>query len=248
MRACAFFPSRLDPVLDCCKGDKDTVVAPEMPTRGPVGQAILDHEPHRQLHHAMGVLRAGWRQIREVRVKVLTTLRTGVLRIGDHEIPRTPQIEIPQVVQRPLVLLVPIGLVPTPRTRLARGGATGRDDLWRWQVGNRSNPFGGIGSIHPRTNHGCVLRARMLKPALYDKGLSGAILRPGNSATVSRFCRIIWRKGVSTKIRLCPAVSSGTARMCVPSMMCSWGSLTASWTNCRRRAWNRAYRWGSVNR
>src|SRR5499426_4694977 len=185
MRACAFFSPRLNPVLDGRKGHKDTVVAPEVPTRGPVGQAVFDHEPHGEVYHAVGVLTAGWRQIREVGVKVLAALRTVVLRIGDDEIPRTPQVEIPQVVQCPLVLLVSIGLVPTTRTRLVRVGATGRDNLWRWQVGNRGNPFGGIGSIHPRTDHGCVLRARMLKPALYDKCPLGAIPKPGKDAIVS---------------------------------------------------------------
>src|SRR5919197_3049794 len=185
LRPCAFFSPSLDPVLDRGKRDKDAVVAPEVPTRGPVGQAVFDHQPYRQINHAVGVLSAGWRQIREVRVKVLATLRTVVLRIGDHEIPRTPQVEIPQVVQRPLVLLVPIGLVPTTRTRVARVGATGRDDLWRWQVSNRGNPFGGIGSIRPRTEHGCLLRARMLRPALYDKCPMGAIPKPGKDAIVS---------------------------------------------------------------
>src|SRR5215471_3679868 len=177
-RACAFFSPSLDPVLDGGKGDKDAMVAPQVPTRRAVGQAILDHEPHGQVHHAVGVVTAGWRQIREVGVKVLATLRTVMLRIRDHELPRTPQVEIAQVVQRPLVLLVPIGLVTTPRTRLARVGATGRDDLGRWQVGDRGHPFGGIGSIRPRTKHGCVLRARMWRPALYDKCPSGAIPIP----------------------------------------------------------------------
>ena len=119
MRACAFFSPSLDPVLDRGKGDKDAVVAPEVPTRRAVGQAVLDHEPYRQINHAVGVLTARWRQIGEVRIKVLATLRTVVLRIGDHEITRTPQVEIPQVVQRPLGLLVPIGLVTTTRTRVA---------------------------------------------------------------------------------------------------------------------------------
>src|SRR5499426_1025615 len=187
MRACAFFPPSLTPVLDGGKGDKDAVVAPEVPACRAVGQPVLDHEPYRQINHTVRILTARRRQIGEVRVKVLAALRTVVLRIRDHEILRTPQVEIPQVVERPLVLLVPIGLVTTTRTRLAHVGAAGRDNLWRWQVGNRSNPFGGIGSIHPRTKHGGVLRARMLKPALYDKGLSGAILKPGNSTTVSAF-------------------------------------------------------------
>src|SRR5262249_52944043 len=184
-RACALFPPSLYPVLDGGKGDKDAVVTPEVPARRTVGQAVLDHEPDRQSHHAVRVLSAGWRQIREVRVKVLATLRTVMLRIRDDKIPRTPEVEIAQVVQRPLVLLVPISLVPTPRTCLARVGTAGRDDLWRWQVGNGGNPFGGIGSIRPRTKHDGVLRARMLRPALYAKCPSGAIPKPGNDAIVS---------------------------------------------------------------
>jgi hypothetical protein len=79
MRACAFFSPSLDPVLDGRKGHKDPVVAPEVPTRGPVGQAIFDYEPYRQIDHAVGVLTAGWRQIREVGAKVPATLRTVVL-------------------------------------------------------------------------------------------------------------------------------------------------------------------------
>src|SRR5205085_1309177 len=77
--------------------------------------------------------------------------------------------------------------VTTTRTRLARVGATRRDDLWRWQVCHRGNPFGGIGSIHTRTEHGCVLLVRMLGPALYDKCPTGAISKPGKDAIVSNF-------------------------------------------------------------
>src|SRR5712691_1593691 len=133
MRACAFFPPRLDPVLYRGKRDKDAVVSPEVPTRGPVGQAVLDHEQHGQVHHAVGVLTAGWCQIGEVRVKVLATLRTVVLRIGDHKITRTPHVEIPEVVERPLGLFIPVSLVIATRTRLALVGTAVRDDLWWWQ-------------------------------------------------------------------------------------------------------------------
>src|SRR5438034_5847217 len=64
--------------------------------------------------------------------------------------------------------------------------ATRGDDLWRWQVGNRGHPFGGIGSIRTRTAHGCVLLARIVGPALYDKCPTGAIPKPGKEAIVSR--------------------------------------------------------------
>src|SRR5215475_2092336 len=79
MRACAFFPPGLNPVLDRGKRDKDAVVSPEVPTRRPVGQAVFDHQSYRQINHAVSILTAGWRQIREVGVKVLATLRTVVL-------------------------------------------------------------------------------------------------------------------------------------------------------------------------
>src|SRR5215475_8164685 len=173
MRDWAFFSPSLDPVLDCGKGHEHAVVAPQVPTRRAVGHTVFDHDADRQSDHPVGILATGWRQIRQVSLEVLLTFRTIMLRIRDDEITRTPQVEIPQVVQRPLELLVPIGLVTTPRTGLARVGATGRDDLWRWQVCNCGNPFGGIGSIRPRTKHGCVLRDHMLGPALYDKCPSG---------------------------------------------------------------------------
>src|SRR5262249_20419715 len=101
------------------------MVAPEVPTGWPVGPASLDHQPHRQVHHTVGVLTTGWGERREGRVTVLATLRTVGLRIGDHAITRTPHVEMAQVVQGPLGLFVSIGLGPTTRTRLARGGATG---------------------------------------------------------------------------------------------------------------------------
>jgi hypothetical protein len=109
MRACAFFSPSLDPILDRGKGDKHPMVTPQVPAGGTVRQAIFDHKPHRQIAHTVGVLTARWRQIREVRIEVLLTFRTVMLRIRNHEITRTPEVEIPQVVQRPLGLLVPIG-------------------------------------------------------------------------------------------------------------------------------------------
>jgi hypothetical protein len=65
-----------------------------MPTRRAVGQAILDHDAHRQIDDAVGVMTARWRQIREVEVEVFATFRTVMLRIRDDEITRTPQVEI----------------------------------------------------------------------------------------------------------------------------------------------------------
>jgi len=168
MRVCAFFSPSLHPMLDRGKGDKDAVVPPQVPAGGTGGQAIFDDKSHRQIDHAMGVLTPRWCQIREVRIEVLLTFRTVTLRIGDHEIPRTPHVEIPQVMQRPLGLLVPIGCVTTAWTWGPLVIATIGDDLWRWQVCSRGNPFGGIGSIRTRTKHRFAFLVRMLEPKLYN--------------------------------------------------------------------------------
>src|SRR5215475_5737234 len=173
MRACAFFSPSLDPVLDGRKRDKDAVVAPEMPTRGPVGQAVFDHQPHRQIHHAVGVLTAGWGQIGEVRAKVLATLCTVMLGIGHQQIPRTPHVEIPHIMQRPLRLLVPIGRVTTTRARLPEVVATVGDNLGLWQVCGCGEPGAWVGSVFTWTEHRVALLAQRFSPELYAKRLLG---------------------------------------------------------------------------
>src|SRR5215475_11617183 len=174
MRPCAFFSPSLDPVLDRGKRDKDPVVAPEVPTGGPVGQAILDHEPYGEVHHTVGVLTAGWCQIGEVGAKVLATLRTVMLGIRDDQITRTPHVEIPHIMQRPMRLLVPIGRVTTMRARLPDVVATVGDDLGLGQVCGCGDPGAWVGSVLPWTEHRVALLAPRFGPALYAKRLLGA--------------------------------------------------------------------------
>src|SRR3989442_2107429 len=178
MRACAFFPPRLNPVLDRGKGHKDTVVSPQLPTRRAVGQAVFNHDAHRQIDHAVGIMTAWWCQISEVGVKVLATFRTVMLRIRDDKIPRTPHVEIAQVVQRPMRRLVPIGRVTTTRTRLPRVVATGQDDLGLRHGCERCRHFGRVGAISTWAEHPVALLAQKLGPELYDKGLVGATRYP----------------------------------------------------------------------
>src|SRR5207249_10891048 len=71
----------------------------------------------------------------------------------------------------------------------------------RWQVCNCGNPFGGIGSIRPRTEHGCVLRDHMLGPELYDRCPSGAIPKPGKEAIVS--LKMALSSPLSVRTRVC---------------------------------------------
>src|SRR5262245_32336135 len=174
MRDCAFFSPSLDPVLNRGEGDKDAVVAPQVPTGRAVGQTVFDHDANRQINHPVGILTARRGQIREVSAKVLATLRTVVLRIRNHEITRTPQVEIPQIMQRPLELLVPIGRVTTPRARLPDVVATVGDDLGLGQVCGGDDPSAWVGSVLTWTTHRVALLAQRFGPELYDKRLLGA--------------------------------------------------------------------------
>src|SRR6266540_297102 len=135
----------------------------------------------------MGVVTTRWCQIGQVRIEVLATLGAVMLRIGDHKITRTPQVEVAQVVQCPMRLLVPISHMPTTRTHVPLVIAVVGNHLWLGQVSNRGDPFRGIGSIRTRTKHGFALLVPMLGPKLYDKGSSGAIPKPGKDAIVSVF-------------------------------------------------------------
>src|SRR5262249_24164684 len=88
--------------------------------------------------------------------------------------PRTPHVEMAQIVQRPMRLLVPLGRVPTARTRLPAGVATVGDDLGRGQVCGGGDPGAWVGAVLPWTEHRVALLAPRFGPALYAKRLLGA--------------------------------------------------------------------------
>ena len=59
MQAAAFFPPGLDPLLDGGKGDKDPMITPEVPRRGPVWQPILHDQPDGEGNHPVRVMTPG---------------------------------------------------------------------------------------------------------------------------------------------------------------------------------------------
>src|SRR5215471_7333662 len=171
MRLCAFFSPRLNPVLDRGKGDKDTMVVPQVPPGRAVAHTVLDDEPDRQINHAVGVLTSRGCQIGEVGARVIATLRTVMLGIGHKQITRTPHVEIPQIMERPMRLLVPIGRVTTMWARLPEVVATVEDDLGLGQVCGCGDPGAGVGSVLTWTVHRVALLAQRFGPALYAKRL-----------------------------------------------------------------------------
>src|SRR4029078_6749683 len=186
-RVCAFFSPSLAPGLHRGKGHAHAVVAPQVPTGRAGGQAVLDHHADRQIDPPVGLLTARWGQIREVGAQVPATRCTVRLGRGHQQIPRTPHIESPQIMQGPMRLLVPIGRVPTMRARLPEVVATVGDNLGLGQVCGCGEPGAWVGAVLAWTEHRVALPAQRFGPARYDKRLLGATRCSRYSLATTKF-------------------------------------------------------------
>jgi hypothetical protein len=129
------------------------VVAPEVPTGGTVGQAILDDRPHSRVDDSVGVVAAGRGQIGHVGVEVLAAAGAVVLRVAEAEVTRPPGDEVPQIMEGPLGLAVAIGAVAAVRARSPLVIAAAVEDLGLGQVLNAGDAFGGVGAIDAGSWH-----------------------------------------------------------------------------------------------
>jgi len=210
MRVCAFFPPSLAPGLHRGTGHEHAVVAPQVPTGRAGGQAVLDHHADRQIDPPVGLLTARWGQIREVGAPVPATRCTVMLGRGHQQIPRTPPIEIPHIMQGPMRLLVPIGRVPTMRARLPEVVATVGDNLGLGQVCGCGEPGAWVGAVLAWTEHRVALPAPRCGPALYAKRLLGATRCSRYSLGLLHFLRVAdcFKPGVQITGDLCAPESS----------------------------------------
>jgi hypothetical protein len=110
------------------------MVAPELPTRIPIGYTIFHHHPHSQCNHAMGILAAGRRHIAQVRAKILVTPLAMVLRIGDVQFHWTPRYQIANLMQLAMVDVLSSGGFPARWARAVTLIAGFFDDLRSGQV------------------------------------------------------------------------------------------------------------------
>jgi len=121
--------------------------APQVPTGRAIGQAVLDHEPHRQSADAVGRVTARGGQSSAVSVEVLATCRTGGRRIGEEQGAGTPGVEGAALRPRALLALIALGLGPTTRPGGVDGVATAVQNLWLGELRRAGNAFRGIGPI-----------------------------------------------------------------------------------------------------
>jgi hypothetical protein len=78
---------------------------------------ILNHQPHRQLLNASGILAERGSQVRKVRVKVAAAGAAAVLTVRELQLDPAPADRVPAVVQPTLADLDPAGRPTAPGTR-----------------------------------------------------------------------------------------------------------------------------------
>jgi hypothetical protein len=160
----AFFPPGLHPVLDGGEGDKDPVIAPEVPAGGLIGQAILDDESHGKADDAMGVMGFGQGVVGHVRVEVLSTTRATMLGVDNMDVARPASHQVANVMQDPLARSATKTGSATRRTGAMREIPGAANDLGWGQIIGPSDAFRGIREILSWSRHGKALLGQASRP------------------------------------------------------------------------------------
>src|SRR3954468_179932 len=176
MRSAAFFPPGLHPVLDGGEGDEDAVVAPEVPTGGLIGEAVLDDQSDGQGHDPMGVAGPGRGQVGQVGGKEAAAPGAVVLRVGEPDVAGPPGHWIAQVMQGAGEDPVPRAGLTTERTGPMLVVVTARDEFRAWEHLRIRDAQGGVGRVASRTTHDNALPSQRLSSLMLR-------LRPGSFIT-----------------------------------------------------------------
>jgi hypothetical protein len=151
------------------------MVAPEVPTGGLIGKAVLHHQPDGQGHDPMSVVGPRRGQVGHVGGKEVAAPGAVVLGVGEVDVAGSPPHRVAQIMQG-------ADEDPIPRARLAafRTGpmlviSTPRNGLWGREHLGIGDAQSGVRRVDSRTTH---------DNALPNQGLSSWILRPRQGSVI----------------------------------------------------------------
>ena len=140
------------------------MVAPQMPTGRRVGQAVLDNQPDRHGHDAMGIARLGGSQVRHIGVEILVALGATVLRIGEVNFAWPPADEIAKIAEPAGDDFISKAAFAALRARQMRVVATSLNDSWPRQILRIGYACRGISQILTGSENDNILLDRELLP------------------------------------------------------------------------------------
>jgi hypothetical protein len=152
--------------LDGGVGNENAVIAPQVPTGGLIGQAVLDDESHRQGDDPMRVMGFGHGVVGHVRVEMFPAMRATMLGVNEVDVAWPTGNQIADVVQNPTA-----GSAPETRFVTTRTGTMGEIPA------AMNNP--GFGQIFGSRNAFRDIR-QILSGAKHSKALLGQLVWPRN--------------------------------------------------------------------
>ena len=133
------------------------MVAPEMPTGGLIGQAVLNDEPNGNGNDAMRVVPFGQRVVGCVRVEELLALGALVLRVDQMDVVRPTRQQMAKVVQHARESPVAETGFPTARANTLPEVTAASEYLGLRQIFLAGDAFRGIRQILSWSRHGKAL-------------------------------------------------------------------------------------------
>jgi hypothetical protein len=169
-----FFPRRLDPVLDRRERDEHTMISPHVPGSGAVRETVLDHQPDGQLLNPTGVEALGCGEVGHVGRETDPAGPAPMAGIGEVDLDRAVGLGVTHVEQVAEVGIVARGRVAAPGAGTVLVHPAAMDDPRGWEFLDPGDPFGTVGHVFARSEHGFVLprrgSAQKVRPGSTAKG------------------------------------------------------------------------------
>jgi len=136
------------------------MVAPEVPRRRSVRQAILHDQAHGDRHDSVRIMTPGEGHIRHVGVEIMVAVSAVMLRIGEVDIVGVLGDQVPQVVQKSLDAPQARGSRAAARTLAISIVAAADDGRGLRQVFDTRDALCHVGKVFTRSWHSCILQGR----------------------------------------------------------------------------------------
>lgn len=120
------------------------MVPPQMPTGGPIGEAVLDDQSHGGPLDPEGISGLGQGHVGHIGEEASSARRAPMLGLQEHEVDGTAMAGIAEVVEAAVCDTITAGAVATGRTATPRVIATVLFQSGRGQIFRACDPLGNI--------------------------------------------------------------------------------------------------------
>jgi len=150
--------------LDGGVGNENAVIAPQVPTGGLIGQAVLHDESDGQRNHAMGVMGLGQGVVRHVRVEILAAPGAAMLGVNKVDVARATGNQVTHIVENSFAGPVAETRPVTIGTRPMREVAAALNDLGCGQIFGSRDAFRDVRQILSGSRHSKALLGQLVWP------------------------------------------------------------------------------------